>query len=81
MPEPADYLEPAASLIEKLGGPQAIAKATGFTEAWIYRWRYPLERGGTDGRIPSKAQRAIWQACQQGRLPKIQPADLLECTK
>ncbi|MCC7253839.1 hypothetical protein [Hyphomicrobium sp.] len=47
-------MEPAKSVIEKLGGVEAVAKVTGKHVSRIYRWTYPVERGGTGGLIPQR---------------------------
>ncbi|WP_170138988.1 hypothetical protein [Rhodoplanes serenus] len=53
---PTFALEPARSVIEKLGGVQAVASMTGKHISRIYRWMYPVERGGTGGLIPTQQQ-------------------------
>lgn len=45
-------LEPARSVIEKLGGIDVVAQTTGKHVSRIYRWMYSKERGGTGGFIP-----------------------------
>jgi len=52
-------MEPAASIIEKLGGPDAVAKATGTAYTAPYRWMAKEEKGGTGGRIPQKHWAAL----------------------
>lgn len=47
-------MEPAASIIQKLGGPQAVASRLGVAYTAPYRWRSPASKGGTDGAIPRK---------------------------
>lgn len=47
-------MEPAASIIAKLGGPGAVAAAAGTSYTAPYRWQHPVEKGGTGGRIPAK---------------------------
>lgn len=47
-------MEPAASIIERLGGPEPVAKATGTAYTAPYRWMARTEKGGTGGRIPQK---------------------------
>ena len=44
----------AQTLIDKLGGIDAVANATGVDKSRVYRWTYPQERGGTGGDIPRK---------------------------
>lgn len=47
-------MEPATSIIEKLGGEAAIAKAIGRHASTPYRWRYSKDKKGTGGLIPQK---------------------------
>lgn len=52
--------EPATSLIDKLGGPGAVAEALKLHVSAVVRWRLnkPV---GTGGLIPSKHQPALMQ--------------------
>jgi hypothetical protein len=50
----APRLEPAKSVIERLGGEEAVAAATGTAYTAPYRWQYPRERAGGGGQIPQK---------------------------
>jgi hypothetical protein len=45
---------PAASIIEKLGGESVVAEATQTAYTAPYRWQADKEKGGTGGRIPGK---------------------------
>jgi hypothetical protein len=47
-------MNPADSVIEKLGGVSAVAKATGVHRTRVSNWKRPREAGGTGGRIPQK---------------------------
>lgn len=47
-------MEPAASIIARLGGARAVAAATGTAYTAPYRWQHPVSRGGTGGAIPAK---------------------------
>ncbi|MDR6952321.1 hypothetical protein J2X65_001676 [Ancylobacter sp. 3268] len=51
--------EPASSLIEKLGGPTAVALAVGCNLSRVYRWTYSKEAGGTGGIIPQRHYPAL----------------------
>lgn len=46
------HLEPAASIIQLLGGLSAVAGAVSTTTTTVQRWRLPKEKGGTGGYIP-----------------------------
>jgi hypothetical protein len=48
----SDYLDPAASVIRKLGGAIETSKIAGVSHTRVYRWRLPKERDGTGGTIP-----------------------------
>lgn len=52
-------LEPAKSVIEKLGGPEAVSRLTGRHISRVYRWMYPKDRGGTGGVIPHDEARKL----------------------
>lgn len=54
----------AQSLIDKLGGIEAVAFATGVDKSRVYRWTYPAERGGTNGEIPRKHWSSLIAAAQ-----------------
>lgn len=45
-------MEPASSIIKKLGGPQVVADICGKRLTSPYRWQRPKEEGGTGGVIP-----------------------------
>lgn len=68
------HLEPAKSVIKKLGGPERVAGITKANVSRVYRWMYPRERGGTGGMIPySQAQKLIQFAGSEGI--DLAPAD------
>lgn len=46
------HLEPAKSIIAKVGGVDVAADVTGKHVSRIYRWMYAKEKGGTGGQIP-----------------------------
>jgi hypothetical protein len=52
-------MDPAASIIKRLGGAAAVAAATGTALTAPYRWQYPRARGGTGGLIPQRHHRAL----------------------
>lgn len=45
-------LEPAASIIQTLGGVERVSEITDRHISRVYRWMYPKDRGGTGGIIP-----------------------------
>lgn len=44
--------EPATSIINKFGGPEAVAAIVDATPGQVRRWRYSKEKGGTGGAVP-----------------------------
>lgn len=60
-------LNPARKIISRLGGEKAVASVLGLNESGVYRWSYPRERGGTEGRIPARhIQRLLTHAKEVG---------------
>lgn len=45
-------LNPAFSVIKKIGGVALVSTITGRDVSRVYRWTYPKELGGTGGFIP-----------------------------
>lgn len=52
-------MEPARTIIERLGGPAKVAEITGTALTAPYRWQVAVEKGGTGGFIPRKYHRQI----------------------
>jgi monoamine oxidase len=52
-------LEPAASIISRLGGPAATARAAGVHANRPYRWMSPQSIGGTGGLVPQRHHRKL----------------------
>lgn len=50
----SDHLEPARSIISRLGGVDTVAEATRRSRTRVFRWMYPQDRGGTGGLIPQR---------------------------
>lgn len=86
---PVMFTEPAASIIEIVGGASALARHLGTSPSSPLRWRLPREKGGTDGFIPAKYHDRIiaLAAAQELELPRaafVDPAvakDLLARVK
>lgn len=51
---PEQLLEPAKSVIERLGGINAVAAIASKHRTRVYRWMRPVEAGGTGGLIPQR---------------------------
>jgi hypothetical protein len=45
-------LEPARTVLSKIGGVEVASKVTGKHVSRIYRWTYPRDKGGTGGVVP-----------------------------
>lgn len=69
-----DKLEPAASIIDRFGGPEAVQEITGADRTRVYRWTQPKEKGGTDGIIPLKPAQKLWAYAKANRIDI--PSDL-----
>lgn len=52
-------MEPAHTIISRLGGEAAVAAATGTAYTAPYRWQHPKDKGGTGGLIPQKHHPAL----------------------
>lgn len=71
------HYDPATTIIEKCGGPDAVAQITGRNYTQVCRWRYSKKKGGTGGTIPGPCARAILQHATTHGL-EISAADFLE---
>ena len=69
-------MEPAASIIKRLGGNTVVARACERLPVTVYRWKLPRSRGGTGGRIPVSC-RAHLLRLANSRGVSIAPEDLL----
>ena len=60
-------LEPASSIISRLGGLSIVQSVTGASRTRVYRWTQPKEKGGTGGIIPlSHAPKLLSYARESG---------------
>lgn len=79
---PTETLEPAATIIDRFGGPDVVQEITGASRTRVYRWTQPKAKGGTDGIIPfPQAVKLISHAKKHGLainadsfLPATEPA-------
>lgn len=69
-------MEPAKSIIEKLGGEAAVCKITGTAYTAPYRWQQPKERGGTGGLIPQRHHPAMLDYAEKMSID-LGPGDFL----
>lgn len=63
------YLDPARTIIERVGGVRAAAEATGKNRTRVYRWMRPKDVGGTDGLIPARYHRDLLDYARKNNLP------------
>lgn len=66
----------AERVIEAFGGAARLSDLTGIDKSSVYRWKYPKERGGTDGAIPHGNHGAIMRAAFQYHI-KLTRSDLV----
>ena len=59
-----EKLEPAASIIDRFGGPDVVQEITGADRTRVYRWTQPKNKGGTDGVIPLRPAQKLWAYAQ-----------------
>jgi hypothetical protein len=69
-------MEPAHSIIKRLGGEATVAKVTGTAFTAPYRWQYPKEKGGTGGLIPQKYHLPLLDYARANDIP-LTAADFL----
>lgn len=69
-------LEPARTIISRLGGPAAVRKATAISRYRVWRWTQPREKGGTGGLIPQRHHPSILAYARLHGIP-LKPADFL----
>ena len=52
-------LEPAASIVSRLGGPGVVAGVVSVHRTRVSNWKREKEKGGTGGLIPQKYHRML----------------------
>lgn len=52
-------MEPATTIIRKLGGEAKVSEITGTSATAPYRWQYAKTKGGTGGSIPQRHHRVL----------------------
>lgn len=66
--------EPATSIIKKFEGLKAVAEITGISRHSVMFWRYPRDRRGTGGLIPSRHAVKLLAAAKERGID-LSPAD------
>lgn len=67
---------PADRVITALGGVRATARALGLNSSSVSRWRFPPEKRGLSGRVPSIHQGTILRIARERGLA-LTAADLI----
>jgi hypothetical protein len=58
-------LQPAQAVIQKFGGPSAVAELLGIHRTRVSNWQRPQSSGGTGGLIPAKHQQRLLDAARE----------------
>lgn len=61
-------MEPASSIIRKLGGEAVVSDITGTAYTAPYRWQHEREKGGTGGLIPQRYHRTLLDYAHKKRI-------------
>jgi hypothetical protein len=73
---PTKHLNPAKSIIERLGGVGVVSKITGKHLTRVYRWMYPVSRGGTGGLIPQTEFHKLLDNAKRRNI-RLRPGDFM----
>ena len=55
----------AKRVITKLGGPRAVSGMLAMSTQGVYKWMWPMDKGGTGGLIPHRRQIELMVAAKQ----------------
>ncbi|MBD3845963.1 hypothetical protein IED13_09660 [Bosea sp. SSUT16] len=69
-------MEPAASVIARLGGEKIVSEITGRAYTAPYRWQQSVEKGGTGGLIPQRLHIKLLEYAMANGIA-LSPADFL----
>lgn len=64
-------MDPASTIIKKLGGEALVAKITKTAFTAPYRWQQEKSKGGTDGLIPQRHHRPLLDYAHANDIPLI----------
>lgn len=67
----------AEHIIEKCGGAAIVATWLGIEVSAVHRWKYPKDRGGTGGRIPTVHQQELLDRARAEGID-LTPSDFFE---
>lgn len=62
-------MEPAKTIISKLGGAAIVAQAAGVHRTRVYGWMREKQKGGTGGSIPLKAAMKLLPYAREKGIP------------
>jgi hypothetical protein len=62
-------MDPASSIIERLGGEAVVSKITKTAYTAPYRWQHSREKGGTGGVIPQRHHRTLLDYARARGIP------------
>lgn len=62
-------MEPASTIVRKLGGEGIVAELTRTASTAPYRWQYSREKGGTGGVIPQRYHRTLLSYARENDIP------------
>ncbi len=69
-------MEPASTIIKKLGGEAVVSRVTETAYTAPYRWQQPREKGGTGGLIPQRHHPRLLDYARDNEI-LLSPADFL----
>lgn len=69
-------MEPARTIIERLGGEARVSEITRTAYTAPYRWQHAKEKGGTGGLIPQKYHRTLIDYAAEHGID-LAPADFM----
>jgi hypothetical protein len=72
-------MDPAKTVIEKIGGAEAAARITGKHISRVYRWMYSPARGGTGGVVPHAAAVKLLDHARESNIP-LAAEDFIQAT-
>ncbi|QUS39527.1 hypothetical protein RPMA_12295 [Tardiphaga alba] len=61
-------MEPASTIIKRLGGEAKVSEITGLAFTAPYRWQHEKAKGGTGGLIPQTHHRALLDYAEQNNI-------------
>lgn len=64
----------AKHVIEKCGGAKAVAEMLGIAVSSVHKWKYPVDRGGTNGVVPAGRQQELLARARQRGID-LSPSD------